>query len=92
MNGPTAQAQDIFLISCESGEVLSVALAIDCHDREVFAWTASLWPLNGGGIRTLMDKALWARFGQINKKFGQRFDKKAAEVRSMASRGRSLKK
>ena len=54
---------DIFLIPCWSGEVLSVAFAIDCHDREVFAWTASPRPLNGGDIRTLMDKALWARFG-----------------------------
>ena len=55
---------DIFLIPCWSGEVLSVAFAIDCHDREVFAWTASPRPLNGGDIRTLMDKALWARFGE----------------------------
>ncbi len=55
---------DIFLIPCWSGKVLSVALAIDCHDREVFAWTPSHRPLNGGDIRTLMDKALWARFGE----------------------------
>jgi len=55
---------DIFLIPCWSGEVLSVTFAIDCHDREVFAWTASPRPLNGGDIRTLMDKALWARFGE----------------------------
>ena len=44
--------------------MLLVAFAIDCHDREVFAWTASPRPLNGGDIRTLMDKALWARFGE----------------------------
>jgi len=55
---------DIFLIPCRSGEVLSVAFAIDCHDREVFAWTASPRALNGGDIRTLMDKALWARVGE----------------------------
>ena len=55
---------DIFLIPCWSGEVLSVAFAIDCHDREVFAWTASPRPLSGRDIRTLMDKALWARFGE----------------------------
>src|SRR5712692_5345671 len=55
---------DIFLIPCWSGEVLSVAFAIDCHDREVFAWTASPRPLNGADIRTLMDKALWGRFGE----------------------------
>ena len=28
---------DMFLIPCWSGEVLSVAFAIDCHDREVLA-------------------------------------------------------
>jgi len=55
---------DIFLIPCWSGEVLSVAFAIDCHDREVFAWTASPRPLTGADIRTLMDKALWTRFGE----------------------------
>jgi putative transposase len=55
---------DVFLLPCWSGEVLSVAFAIDCHDREVFAWTASPRPLTGADIRTLMDKALWARFGE----------------------------
>jgi len=44
--------------------VLSVAFAIDCHDREVLAWTASPRPLTGADIRTLMDKAPWARFGE----------------------------
>ena len=48
---------DIFLIPCWSGEVVSVAFAIDCHDREVFAWTGSPRPLNGGDIRTLMGQS-----------------------------------
>jgi putative transposase len=55
---------DIFLIPCWSGEVLSVAFALDCHDRELVAWTASPRPLTGADIRALMDKALWARFGE----------------------------
>jgi len=55
---------DVFLILCWSGEVLSVAFAINYHKREVFAWTASPRPLTGADIRTLMDKALWARFGE----------------------------
>ncbi len=55
---------DMFLIPCWSGEVVSVAFAIDGHDREAFAWTGSPRPLNGGDIRTLLDKALWARFGE----------------------------
>jgi transposase InsO family protein len=41
----------------------SVAFAIDCHDREVFEWPALPRPLTGADIRTLMNKALWARFG-----------------------------
>jgi transposase InsO family protein len=55
---------DVFLIPCWSGEVLSVAFAIDCHDREVPAYVASPRPLTGGDIRTLMDRTLWARFGE----------------------------
>ena len=55
---------DIFLIPCWSGEVLSVAFAIDCHDREVPAYLASPRALTGADIRTLMDRTLWARFGE----------------------------
>lgn len=55
---------DIFLIPCWSGEVVSVAFAIDCHDREVPAYVASPRPLTGADIRTLMDRTLWARFGE----------------------------
>jgi transposase InsO family protein len=55
---------DVFLIPCWSGEVLSVAFAIDCHDREVPAYIASPRPLTGADIRTLMDRMLWARFGE----------------------------
>jgi transposase InsO family protein len=56
---------DVFLIPCWSGEVVSVAFAIDCHDREVPASVASPRPLTGADIRTLMDRTLWARFGDV---------------------------
>ena len=55
---------DIFLIPCWSGEVVSVAFAIDCHDREVPAYVASPRALTGADIRMLMDRTLWARFGE----------------------------
>jgi putative transposase len=55
---------DIFLIPCWNGEVVSVTFAIDCHDREVLAFVASPRSLTGADIRTLMDKTLWARFGE----------------------------
>ena len=56
------------MIPCWSGEVLSVAFAIDCHDREVLAYIASPRSLTGADIRTLMDRALWARFGEATLK------------------------
>src|SRR5438876_1235149 len=43
---------------------ISVAFAIDCHDREVPAFVASPRPLTGVDIRTLTDRTLWARFGE----------------------------
>ena len=62
------QRSDVFLIPCWSGEVISVAFAIDCHDREVPAFVASPRPLTGADIRTLMDRTLWARFGDATLK------------------------
>src|SRR5690348_2718613 len=59
---------DVFLIPCWSGEVVSVAFAIDGHDREVPAYVASPRPLTGADIRTLMDRTLWARFGEATLK------------------------
>jgi putative transposase len=59
---------DVFLIPCWGGEVISVAVAIDCHDREVPAFVASPRPLTGADIRTLMDRTLWARFGETTLK------------------------
>jgi len=55
---------DIFLIPCWSGEVVSVAFAIDCHDRELLAHVAAPRTLRGADIRTLMEKAMWKRFGE----------------------------
>jgi len=55
---------DIFHIPCWSGEVVSVAFVIDCHDREVLAHVAAPRSLKGVDIRTLMDRSLWKRFGE----------------------------
>ena len=43
---------DAFVIPCWSGEVVSVAFAIDGHDREVLASLASPRALTGADIRT----------------------------------------
>ncbi len=45
-----------------------MAFAIDCHDREIPAYVASPRPLTGADIRTLMDRTLWARFGEATLK------------------------
>jgi putative transposase len=55
---------DIFLIPCWSGEVVSVVFVIDCHDREILAHMAAPRTLRGADIRTLMEKAMWKRFGE----------------------------
>jgi len=47
---------DVFLVPCWRGAVISVAFAIDCHDREVSAFVASPRPLTGADIRTLVGK------------------------------------
>jgi putative transposase len=49
---------DVFLLPCWSGEVISVAFAIDCRDREVLACVASPRPLTGADIRALIDRTL----------------------------------
>ena len=43
--------------------MVSVAVALDCHDREVLGYVTSLRTFKGADIRTLMDRCLWARFG-----------------------------
>jgi putative transposase len=59
----------VFLTRCWSGEVLSVAFAIDCHDRVVVpAFVASPRSLTGADIRTLMGRTLWARLDEATLK------------------------
>lgn len=55
---------DIFRVPCWSGEVVSVAFVIDCHDREALAHVAAPRSLKGIDIRGLMERALWKRFGE----------------------------
>ena len=59
---------DALEFTCWNGEIVRVAFALDCHDREVLASVASPRPLAGTQIRTLMDRALWARFGEATLK------------------------
>jgi putative transposase len=54
---------DGFDIPCWNGDVVSVAFALDCCDREVIAYVARVRDLTGDDIRRLMRRAVFARFG-----------------------------
>lgn len=50
-------------IACWNGDVVQIAFALDCHDREVIAHVAVPRDLRGSDIRDLMHRAVTARFG-----------------------------
>ena len=54
---------DGFEIACWNGEIVQIAFALDCHDREVLAYVAVPRDLCGADIRSLMHHAVAARFG-----------------------------
>jgi transposase InsO family protein len=56
---------DAFEVVCWNGEVVHVAFALDCHDREVLAWVAAPRDLVSTDIRQLMQQAVYQRFGQV---------------------------
>jgi putative transposase len=55
-------AADVFEILCWNGDAVRVAFAIDTHDREVLAWTASPRGISGIAVRDLMLLAVERRF------------------------------
>ena len=55
-------------IRCWNGDLVRMAFALDCHDREVPGFVAMARPLNGADIRLLLDRALWGRFGEATLK------------------------
>jgi putative transposase len=55
-------------IRCWNGDLVRMAFALDCHDREVPGHVAVPRPLNGADIRLLLDRALWGRFGESTLK------------------------
>lgn len=50
-------------IACWNGELVQIAFALDCHDREALAHVAVPRDLCGADIRRLMQGAVAARFG-----------------------------
>ncbi|WP_246206053.1 IS3 family transposase [Propylenella binzhouense] len=54
---------DALEFSCWNGEVVRVAFALDCHDREVIGWTATTAGISGEMIRDMMVECVETRFG-----------------------------
>jgi len=50
-------------MSCWNGEIVRVAFALDCHDREVIGWVATTAGISGEMIRDMMVRCVEQRFG-----------------------------
>lgn len=57
---------DGFTITCWNGDRVSVAFALDCHDREAMSYIASTRGVTGEMIRDLITDCLETRFGSGN--------------------------
>jgi putative transposase len=58
---------DAFEISCENGERVRVAFALDCCDREAMSFVATTGGIGGEEVRDLMVAAVEHRFGRVNR-------------------------
>ena len=58
---------DTFEISCENGERVRVAFALDCCDREAMSFVATTGGIGGEEVRDLMVAAVEHRFGRVNR-------------------------
>jgi transposase InsO family protein len=56
---------DALEFSCWNGEIVRVAFALDCHDREVIGWVATTAGISGEMIRDMMVRCVEQRFGDI---------------------------
>lgn len=57
--------RDALEFSCWNGEIVRVAFALDCHDREVIGWVATTAGISGEMIRDMMVRCVEQRFGDI---------------------------
>jgi putative transposase len=54
---------DKMTIACWNGEIVELAFALDCRNREAMAIVAEARPIGDADIRRLIRKAVFARFG-----------------------------
>lgn len=57
-------SSDGFEFQCDNGEIVRVAFAIDCKDREIISYVAGTCGISGEMIRDLMLECVEKRFGQ----------------------------
>jgi len=56
---------DSLEFTCWNGEIVRIAFALDCHDREVIAWIATTAGICGEMIRDLMVECVESRFAAV---------------------------
>ena len=56
---------DALEFTCWNGEVVRVAFALDCHDREAISWVATTAGISGEMIRDMMVRSVEQRFGSL---------------------------
>jgi putative transposase len=56
---------DTLEFACWNGEIVRVAFALDCHDREVISWVATTAGISGEMIRDMMVRCVEQRFGAL---------------------------
>ena len=56
---------DALEFTCWNGEIVRVAFALDCHDREVIGWLATTAGISGEMIRDMMVQCVERRFASV---------------------------
>ena len=57
-------------VHCWNGEIVRVAFALDCHDREAIGWLATTAGISGEMIRDMMVQCVERRFGTSEHRTG----------------------
>jgi putative transposase len=61
---------DALEFTCWNAEVVRLAFALDCHDREAISWVATTAGISGEMIRDMMVRCVEQRFGSIRAPHG----------------------
>jgi putative transposase len=56
---------DALEFTCCNGEIIRIAFALDCHDREVIGWVATTGGISGEMIRDMMVECVERRFRSL---------------------------